>query len=297
MRFFSIVFGVSVFLAACNNEITVPSGTSYEVVDKGDGKDTASAKEGDILVLSLKMSLEDSVFFDSKEETKKDAIRYPEGKFKVPFMDGIYPGDPFAIIGSLNVGDSVVIKCKARYLFRNLFNAGVKPGDEDKDAYVYARLIKVESFEESMKINKDKALKNKEAEVGELGNYLSKNNITTPADSSGLIFIEKKAGTGKQATAGKYVTVKYTGKLLNGKVFDTSEGREPLEFKLGAGEVIPAWDLGIAKLKEGGQAQLICPSKIAYGERGSGDRIPPFSPLVFDVELVKVSDTPTQPER
>jgi peptidyl-prolyl cis-trans isomerase A (cyclophilin A) len=111
----------------------------------------------------------------------------------------------------------------------------------------------------------------------------------TMKTTSGLEYIEVEAGTGEQAQAGKTVSVHYTGKFQDGKVFDTSVPRgEPIEFELGRGNVIKGWDEGIALMKVGGKAQLIIPPNLAYGERGAGGVIPPNSTLVFDVELVSV---------
>jgi len=107
--------------------------------------------------------------------------------------------------------------------------------------------------------------------------------------SSGLEYTEIQPGTGEQAVAGKTVSVHYTGKLTNGKVFDSSIPRgEPIAFKLGAGQVIKGWDEGIALMKVGGKATLTIPPELGYGARGAGGVIPPNATLIFDVELVSV---------
>jgi peptidylprolyl isomerase len=107
--------------------------------------------------------------------------------------------------------------------------------------------------------------------------------------ASGLEYIEVEPGTGAQAESGKTVSVHYTGKFQDGKVFDSSVSRgEPIKFPLGAGRVIKGWDEGIALMKEGGKAQLVIPPHLAYGESGAGGVIPPNATLVFDVELVSV---------
>jgi len=107
--------------------------------------------------------------------------------------------------------------------------------------------------------------------------------------NSGLEYIEVLAGTGEQAVAGRTVSVHYTGKLQNGKVFDSSHTRgTPIEFPLGAERVIKGWDEGIALMKVGGKAQLVIPPELGYGARGAGGVIPANATLIFDVELVAV---------
>lgn len=95
-------------------------------------------------------------------------------------------------------------------------------------------------------------------------------------------------GTGKEAKSGDSVKVHYTGTLMNGKQFDSSRGKDPFEFKIGAGQVIKGWDQGVVGMKVGGKRKLTIPSELGYGASGSGDKIPPNAGLKFDVELLEV---------
>lgn len=96
-------------------------------------------------------------------------------------------------------------------------------------------------------------------------------------------------GTGEEAVDFSKVTVHYTGWLANGKKFDSSlDRRQPFDFYLGAGQVIPGWDIGVKGMKIGGKRRLTIPPHLGYGPRGAGDAIPPNSTLVFEVELLAV---------
>jgi peptidylprolyl isomerase/FKBP-type peptidyl-prolyl cis-trans isomerase FkpA len=105
----------------------------------------------------------------------------------------------------------------------------------------------------------------------------------------GTVEIEElQVGTGAEARAGLKVEVHYTGRLLDGKQFDSSIGGSPFSFKLGAGQVIKGWDQGVAGMKVGGKRKLTIPPELGYGMRGFPGVIPPQATLVFDVELLGV---------
>ena len=106
---------------------------------------------------------------------------------------------------------------------------------------------------------------------------------------------DAKIGSGAEAVTGQLVAVQYIGWFYDGgkpnykgKRFDASEPGKPFIFKLGVGQVIKGWDMGVPGMKVGGRRTLVIPSDLAYGRRGAGSKIPPDSSLIFDIELLEV---------
>ena len=98
-----------------------------------------------------------------------------------------------------------------------------------------------------------------------------------------------KEGTGAIAKKGDTVSVHYVGVLENGTKFDSSVDRgTPFEFSLGAGRVIPGWDIGVEGMKVGEVRKLTVPSELAYGSGGAGNAIPPNATLIFEVQLLGI---------
>lgn len=113
---------------------------------------------------------------------------------------------------------------------------------------------------------------------------------TSGGETATLLIQDEVVGTGTEAKSGDTVTVHYTGWLADGTKFDSSlDSNQPFTFNLGAGEVIPGWDAGVAGMKEGGKRKLTIPPELAYGARGAGSAIPPNATLVFEVELLQVN--------
>ena len=124
-------------------------------------------------------------------------------------------------------------------------------------------------------------------EAGEKFLEENKKNEGVNVTASGLQYVVEKEGEGAQPTATDEVTVHYTGKLLNGQVFDSSVQRgEPATFPLN--RVIPGWTEGVQLMKEGAKYTFFIPSDLAYGPQGIPNAIPPHSTLIFEVELIKV---------
>lgn len=140
------------------------------------------------------------------------------------------------------------------------------------------------------------------AEPEAIATYIKDNNIKAKPTANGLYIITKKAGNGPKVQAGSQVAINYTGRLLDGTIFDTSvesdaiqgglqqPGRtyEPLTYTVGQMSLIEGWEQGVMGQAAGSHIQLVIPSALAYGSRGAGELIRPYSPLVFDLEIVSV---------
>ncbi len=111
--------------------------------------------------------------------------------------------------------------------------------------------------------------------------------VAHPTAGDKLVVQDEEVGTGDIAGNGDMVTVTYTGKLKDGTIFDSTTGKPPFTFGLGAGQVIAGWEQGIQGMRVGGKRLLIIPATLAYGDRQMGP-IPPNSTLIFEVGLVSV---------
>ena len=295
------IIAVAIAAVSCGNK-TTSQYPGYDKVEEGlyvkyftQNKEGRQAASGDILTMSMTYGTEDSTLFNTGLNGQPVQLRADSGK---------YVGDILTAFMNMRMGDSAAIIVNADSFFMKTAGMPSSPDFIDSAAMLYftVGLTNIQSMEE-MQAEAD--IKNAEAEANEmviLAKYLEDNNITTEPTESGLIFISKKKGTGKQAVAGKKVKVNYEGMFLDGKYFDTSVEEAakangiynpqrpygPFDFDLGAGQVIKGWDEGIAMMKEGGKARLIIPSKIAYGAAPRPGA--PFSTLIFDVELVEVID-------
>lgn len=246
------------------------------------------------IVYALKRTPTDSVLFDSKvnSEDGSGTIRYilPKSSF---------PGSLEDAISMMSKNDSAafIISADSFFLKTNKMTAlppFAKPGDK--------LLISIKMVEIKTKKDLDENQKKQEAEVAKMSEnekpkfdqYLTENKITTTPTASGLIFIETQKGKGKEhPKATDEVTVHYTGTLLDGTKFDSSLDRgQPATFPLS--QVIPGWTEGIQLMTKGSKAKLIIPSSLGYGARGAGAQIPPFSSLVFEVELLDFKAAPPQ---
>jgi len=271
-----------VFLFSINSCITAQkttkTGVKYKFVEKN--KNARQPEVDDFIFLDVEYLINDSLLFESK---------VLNSDLKINFIEPIYEGDVNEGLALMHEGDSLIFWIDATKFYEK--NMGEIPTYvKDKDMIEFrVRMNKVLSPEEDKEQSDSKNKVLKEEEESKLQAYLKENQIKTKPTESGLYFIETEKGRGVRATKGKTVVVHYTGYFLDGTKFDSSLDRnQPFEFELGAGRVIAGWEEGIALMDVGDKATLIIPSKLAYGERGAGQSIPPFSTIIFEVELLKV---------
>ena len=125
----------------------------------------------------------------------------------------------------------------------------------------------------------------KEAAGG--GGDFAVDSAALTSTASGLQYQDVTVGSGAEAQQGRVAVVHYTGWLTDGTKFDSSRDRgQPFSFPIGAGQVIPGWDQGVAGMKVGGRRKLVIPANLGYGDMGAPPVIPPGATLVFDVELL-----------
>ena len=222
-----------------------------------------------------------------------DTMLYEGATNIIPFqINPTYKGDLMDGILLMHVGDSATIILDAEGFYMNMMSYRELPPEigDNKDLFFDIKLISARPEPAEMKADRMAAESRRDNEMQSIERFLDEKDYDVAPTETGLYYIEVHEGTGKPAVAGKNVKVHYTGTFLNGEKFDSSYDRDaPIDFVLGRGQVIKGWDEGIAMMKEGGKANLVIPSKLAYGTQQRGN-IKPYSPLFFEVELVEVGD-------
>lgn len=262
-----------------------PTESGLFIVKEKSGKGKMP-KDGDFINFDFKVSTLNGPVLYNTLETGQPMEREKGKRFDTEgFMEGL---------NSMRVGDEFTLIVPSKLAFKEQGRQGMI---EPYTTMVYwAKMNSVKTkAEHDKELAEQKAKEEAESnryktmESKTISDYIKENNITVAPTESGLYYIETAKGTGLQAEDGDKVKVHYTGTLLDGTKFDSSYDRgEPIQFTLGKGQMIKAWDEAIAKMKEGGKATLICPSSLAYGPRGRGKVIHAYAPLKFDVELVEV---------
>jgi FKBP-type peptidyl-prolyl cis-trans isomerase FkpA len=263
-------------------------------------------KEGDLVrIILLVKNDKDSVLADSKDpNTNRPGVNY----FEFALMKSLFKGSFEDGMGLLSVGDSASFLISVDSMYKDRPSPPfLKKGSMLKYDVQLLKITEKAELEkqQQQRIQEQNALKElrKNEEPKSLAKYLEDNKITVKPTASGLYFIETKKGNGPKATAKDVVRVIYTGRLLDGQVFDSNDmeaakaagiydERRPYQpADISLEQVIKGWQEALILMNAGSKARLIIPSEIGYGEQGSPPVIPPYSPLVFDIELISINPT------
>lgn len=253
---------------------TNPEGLHYKLLHHN--PQAPKPQMGDVLDLSVRYYVADSLHMDNRILLSLDSPRHPDGSIETG-------------LSMLHVGDSAVFLLDAKPFFehslRREYPAQLHPKAELRFE------TKLHAFKTKADIERERAAmanRNKMEEEKEITAYLEQNNWSAK-NLNGLYINQLKTGTGASLQPGQRVTVHYRGQFLSGQTFDSSYQRnEPFSFSFGTGEVISGWDMGLKEGRVGDRLQLLCPSWYAYAEDGVEGIIPPSTPLLFEIEILAV---------
>lgn len=285
-------------LVACGgNSFQTEGGTTVTYLKKGSGE---SPVDSLVSMFRIKYTTEEGEIMMDEEEPLP---------LKIDPNNIANQGELLSCLTMLKTGDSVKFELVASELFENTFRAPL-PDTIAPDSKIQFEITYVDQltedgyFEMVAKKAEEAASKQIIIDSEIIENYLAENNIEAEKTESGLRYVITEEGTGAKPEVGQMVSVDYTGWVLNGAYFDSSneeiakenglynERRPygPYTFPLGQGQVIKGWDEAIALLNEGSKARIYIPSTLGYGSRDYSATIRANSILVFDVELVEIGN-------
>ena len=284
---------LALVIVSCNVDYKkTKSGLVYRIIPGG-SKDSLASRNN-MIKFNVVRKINDSLLFDT----------YGKMPFYQAWTDD--PGiiyTPLEVLFKMKKGDSAVVIEMADTLFKKGLQGQfpfAKKGDQFKTYMKVIEIFRVDSVAEKdyyAEEAKDKPRREKEAKVmeaaqklkeeKEMKDYFAAKKINPTKAPAGTYVVINEKGSGAPAANGKIITIKYAGRdLQTDKPFEANE----YIFQLGAREVIQGWDDGIALFNKGGKGTLYVPGTLAYGQRqGPGGK--QFESLVFDIEILNVSDT------
>src|SRR6185312_1240439 len=265
-------------------------------------KTGATPKEDDIAqVVLMYHNDKDSLIYDSrtaKNRRHDDTVGEVMIPLKTTFHGCLEQG-----IEMMAVGDSAEFKVNTDSLFFKTFHAKALPpyAHSGTDLDFLIRLVSFKTQEQikaeqqaQMEKQQKELEKRKTEEPQTIAKYLSDNHLDIKPTPDSLYYLSRQDGKGKKIETGDSVAVKYTGMLLNGTIFDATDrhgrGNELFKFQFSNNmPLIKGWILAFATMHEGDKVRILIPSALGYGGRQASADILPYSPLIFDIEVVKVT--------
>lgn len=240
---------------------------------------------GDIITVDMTYGTKDTMIFNSVE--LKDDFRFP--------LDApTFRGDIFEGLAMMHLGDSAsfIVSADSLKKFGNLppLDSGLVLFFNVKLKHIQPKAEFEKQKQEFEKQQAEALQKLKSGENDEILKYVSENKIKVKPLESGLYFISQITGNGQKVEKGKIIAIHYSATFLNGdKLFNSKEKqKEPVYIEMGKDIEIQGLEEGVMKMRAGGKARLIIPSALAYGEKGIKGLIGPYSPLIYDVEVISI---------
>jgi FKBP-type peptidyl-prolyl cis-trans isomerase FkpA len=283
MKQFLLISLTILILSACDSSQTETTPSGIKVTYMTQGVPADKLKSGNILAVKAFYRTDNNQQIIKTNPGEPAFLQYDSSQ--TVEQNGLVQ----EVFDMLNVGDSVYFEIPATNLWEVTFKRRLPDSVEEGaivkiDLKIESQMSVMEYREYMTNLERERNAAEYVAEIERFEAYLNENGIDATITDSGLRYVIANQTQGDTPSNGDIVSVKYKGMLLDGSVFD--EGT--YTFPLGQGQVIAGWDQGISYLRQGERGTLYIPSELGYGSRGSGARIPPFSSLVFEVELVDI---------
>jgi FKBP-type peptidyl-prolyl cis-trans isomerase len=293
-QFIFIIYLLTVFVGSCTQKDfkSAETGYQYKIVKKGGGP---VFKNNHYILMNMDYYYEnDSLLFTSTEKNMPVTMHY---------IDTIWErsGQIYHGLKKLKVGDSAIFRVNCSDLFEISFRGNIPYGlSPNGEITLHVGIINMLTpgefrmwqanlFKERQDRINEKIEEQLFEDITLIDNYLEESGIIPMELESGIRYVIQDPGNGDQPERGDRVVVHYTGYLLDGTQFNSSyDIQEPYEFILGAGNVIKAWDEGLALMSEGAKYTFYVPSTLAYGANELGKLVGPNTVVVFDLELLEI---------
>lgn len=268
---------------------TTETGIEYKIIKDEKGQTPAIGDMVELhMVARYKDENIDTSLFDSYKMNNNMPMQFP-----MPAPS--FKGDIAEAFMLLSAGDSAIIRMSIDSVKKQ---PGVQLPDYMKSGQKIEYTVKMVSVKSQAAVKEERdqhAAKQKGVDDQILQDYFRQNNLQPSKTPSGLYYIIEKEGTGPTAKSGQVATVNYTGRTLDGKVFDSNTDpamghADPFTFEIGRGQVIPGWDEGLTLFKKGTKAKLFIPSGMAYADQSPSPAIPADAVLMFDIEVIAINE-------
>lgn len=269
------------FLLSCDQGFKkIPGDISYKIIKEGQGPKAVNPDDyyyGDIIVMN-----------ENGEKLLCDGLN-PEFHFIFNLEDKKYSFDITNLLPLLKIGDSVLVKSPADSFFFHYYGVEV-PGCVAQNKLLLSLVVKnimtLEQYEDKIIASKKEMEFNS---IAAFDDFIRKNNIKEDPSGFGIIKSTLKAGSGKSIIFGNEVSIHFEQQIMNGRKIQSTFGTdEPIVYIVGGDGGIQALDFGLNGMKKGETAVIYAPYFTAFGDKGLGSEIPPYSNMIFKVEVLDI---------